>query len=57
VIRELKFHPRSYGWNKGDNLLAYSLTLGRKLIRNVRLKTNIVKKRWANLFQPSFKLK
>jgi hypothetical protein len=39
VIRELKFDPRFYGWNREDDLLAYSLTLGRKLLRNVRPKT------------------
>jgi hypothetical protein len=48
--------PEAYFWKGGKTLLSYIIALGRKMLRTVQPKVNVIKNKWMGLFHPNLKL-
>jgi hypothetical protein len=55
--RALKSNSKAYSWKGRNPILSFSTTLGRNMLRNSKLKTNIMEKTWNEFLPHNFKLR
>lgn len=53
----LELDLKASSWKGRETLLSYNPALGRKMLRSLKPKANIVMKKWAKLLTSNFKLR
>ncbi len=53
----LKSNSKAYSWKGREPILSFSTTLVKNMLRNSKLKINIMEKTWKELLPPNFKLR
>jgi hypothetical protein len=56
-VGSLELDPNTYVWKEREALFSFTTTLGRKMLRMVKPRVNIVEKVWSKLLLSSFKLR
>jgi hypothetical protein len=56
-VRAMDLDLEAYFLKGGKVLLSYIIALGRKMLKTLKPKVNVIKKKWMGLLQPNFKLK
>jgi hypothetical protein len=53
----LKMNSKAYSWKGREPILSFSTTLGKNMLRNSKLKINIMEKTWNEVLPPNCKFK